>query len=161
MLYSTVIERRCDIPYYITCYITPFGPACFANQPAYPPLPLLRLFMLRWIHSSPDKAMALPSSSETPPPSRPTPPTPPVHPLILGPGSRPGAAPAPPRRRRAEPLRRRRLESGADAAAVLEGGAGAGAAAWRAAQVVVLVELLFLFQGLVEVQFKRSWSPSS
>ena len=48
----------------------------------------------------------------------------------------------PPWLRCAEPLRRSRLEGDAGAAAVLEGGAGAGTAAWRAAQVVVLVELL-------------------
>ena len=53
-----------------------------AVPPAHPPLPLVDLFMLSWIHSSPDKAMALPSSSETPIPSRTTP-----HPR-----SRPGAA---------------------------------------------------------------------
>ena len=53
----------------------------------------------------------------------------------------------PPRRRRAEPLRRSRLEGDAGAAAVLEGGAGAAAAAWRAAQIVVLVGLL-----------QRSWT---
>ena len=46
------------------------------TMPACHPLPLVRLFMLSWIHSSPDKAMALPSSSEIPAPSSPTPPHP-------------------------------------------------------------------------------------
>ena len=67
---------------YIMLY-DPFGPArALPTRLPNPPLPLVHLFMLSWIHSSPDKAMALPSSSETPIPSRPTP-----HPR-----SRPGAA---------------------------------------------------------------------
>jgi len=85
---------------------------------------------------------------------------------FLPPPPPPRAAPAPPRRSRAEPLRRSRLEGDASAAAVfkLEGGAGAAATAWRAAQVVVLVELLQRSWNFAKVVvlvelLQRSWRP--